>query len=105
MTYSVSFHPTARREYLSLPIRDRDDFEVAIRHLMRNPFRGGPGFVVEKLAGSADLWKLKLRHPQRRGYYRVDGRHIRLLGFGPRPDFYLRLLDTSRLSRRPSLDP
>lgn len=98
MTYSVSFHPRAQEEYLSLRREDREDFELAIRRLTERPFRGGPGFVVEKLAGSNDLWRLKLRRPQRRAYYRVEGNHLRLLGFGPRPDFYLKLLDKTRLT-------
>ena len=98
MTYSVSFHPRAYEEYLGLRREDREDFEHAIQRLREHPFRGGPGFVVEKLAGSSELWKLKLRRPQRRAYYRVQGNHLRLLGFGPRPDFYLKLLDKARLS-------
>ena len=55
--------------------------------------------MVEELAEAPGLWKLKLRHPHRRAYYRVTGNHLRLLGFGPRADFYLRLRDKARLAR------
>jgi mRNA-degrading endonuclease RelE of RelBE toxin-antitoxin system len=96
--YRVTFHPTALREFLDLRRQDRDDFEIAIRRLTEHPFRGGPGSAVERLSGSEELWKLKLRHPQRRAFYRVDGSTIRMLGFGPRPEFYLKLRDRSRLS-------
>jgi hypothetical protein len=65
--------------------------------MVEHPFRGGPGFVVEELSGADGLWKLKLRHPQRRAYFRVEGGVIRLLGFGPRADFYLKLRDRARL--------
>src|ERR1700691_3392221 len=58
--------PKARAEYLSLRQKDRDDFENALEQLKDHPFRGGPGIIVERLSGFDDLWKIKLRHPQRR---------------------------------------
>ena len=99
MTLSYSFHPRARDEFDRLSLEDQEDFDRAIQALRDHPFRGGPGFVVEELREAPGLWKLKLRRPHRRAYYRVLGNHLRLLGFGPRADFYLRLRDKARLVR------
>jgi mRNA-degrading endonuclease RelE of RelBE toxin-antitoxin system len=98
VAFALAFHPAARKEFLRLISRDQEDFEAAIRSLQEYPFRSGPGFVRERLGGSDDLWKVKLRHPQRRAYFRVEGRTIRMLGFGPRAEFYLRLQDRARRS-------
>lgn len=99
MTLTYSFHPKACQEFDSLSLEDQEDFDLAIQALREHPFRGGPGFVVEDLADASGLWKIKLRRPHRRAYYRVTGNHIRLLGFGPRAEFYLRLRDRARLVR------
>lgn len=101
MTLTYSFHPRAKEEFERLSLQDQEDFDLAIQALREHPFRGGPGFVVEKLHDAPGLWKLKLRHPQRRAYYRVVGAHLRLLGFGPRAEFYLKLRDRARLARSP----
>ena len=98
VTLIYAFPPRAKEEFEFLPLRDPEEFDLAIQSLREHPFRGGPGFVVEKLRNAPGLWKARLRHPHRRAYYRVEEGHLRLLEFGPRASFYLRPRDTARVS-------
>ncbi len=97
------FRAPADIEYLSLPWTVRRMFEQILPDLVRQPYRSGPGYTVAGVRRHPGLWKLKLSDfPPRtfRSVYEVDGDIVRFLGFGPRPDFYRRLGQKDRFSRR-----
>lgn len=103
MAHRVAFRSPSDEEFLTLPRRLRVAFEAVIPCLLERPFRSGPGYSVEQVGNHPGLWKLRLTDfPPRlfRAIYEVDGDLVRFLGFGPRPGFYRRLEDKSRLSPR-----
>ena len=93
-------HEKARDEFARLPPEVREEFLYAIRGLLFQPYRPGPGYWVKELSGHAGLWRLRLASYRRvRMYYSVDGDTLRIYGFGPREGFYARLRQTDRLRR------
>lgn len=93
-------HEAAKREFANLPPKVREEFLYAIRGLLYQPFRPGPGYTVKELSEHRGLWRLRLSTFRRvRMYYSVDGEEIRIYGFGPREGFYSRLHQTDRLKR------
>jgi mRNA-degrading endonuclease RelE of RelBE toxin-antitoxin system len=93
-------HEKAKAEFSQLPPEIREEFLYAIRGLLFQPFRHGPGYLVKELSHHPGLWRLKLASYRRvRMYYAVDGETLRIYGFGPREGFYARLRQTDRLRR------
>ena len=93
-------HAKAKEEFAKLPPEVREDFLYAIRGLLFQPFRPGPGYWVKELSDHPGLWRLRLTSFRRvRMYYSVDGDTLRIYGFGPREGFYARPRQTDRLHR------
>ncbi|MGI0055499.1 MAG: type II toxin-antitoxin system RelE family toxin [Thermoplasmata archaeon] len=93
-------HQKAKDEFAQLPPDIREEFLYAIRGLLFQPFRPGPGYWIKELSDQPGLWRLRLASFRRlRMYYSVDGDLLKIYGFGPREGFYVRLRQTDRLSR------
>jgi mRNA-degrading endonuclease RelE of RelBE toxin-antitoxin system len=93
-------HSKAKEEFVELPLDIQEEFLYAIRGLLFQPFRPGPGYRVKELSDHPGLWRLRLNSFRRvRMYYSVDGDTLRIYAFGPRPGFYARLRQTDRLHR------
>ncbi len=93
-------HEKAREEFARLPPEVREEFLYAIRGLLFQPFRPGPGYWVRELSDHPGLWRLRLASFRRvRMYYSVEGETLKVLGFGPREGFHERLRQTDRLRR------
>jgi mRNA-degrading endonuclease RelE of RelBE toxin-antitoxin system len=93
-------HERAKEEFAKLPAEIREEFLYAIRGLLFQPYRPGPGYWVKELSAHPRLWRLRLTSFRRvRMYYSVDGDTLRIYGFGPREGFYARLRQTNRLHR------
>ena len=93
-------HERAKEGFAKLPPAVREEFLYAIRGLLYQPFRSGPGYSVKELSGHPGLWRLRLTTFRRvRMYYGIDGEVLRIYGFGPREGFYARLRQTDRLRR------
>ena len=93
-------HEKAREEFARLSPDIREEFLYAIRGLLYQPFRPGPGYWVKELSGHPGLWRLRLTTYRRvRMYYSVEGEDLNIYGFGPREGFYARLHQTDRLHR------
>jgi mRNA-degrading endonuclease RelE of RelBE toxin-antitoxin system len=93
-------HQKAKEEFVKLPPEIREEFLYAIRGLLFQPYRPGPGYWVKELSDHPGLWRLRLASFRRvRMYYSVDGETLRIYGFGPREGFYDRLRQTNRLLR------
>ena len=88
----------AKDEFAALPAPVREEFIYALRGLLFQPFRPGPGYRVKELRDSPGLWRLRISsNPAVRAYYGVDGEVVRVYGFGPRPEFYDKLRQKHRL--------
>jgi mRNA-degrading endonuclease RelE of RelBE toxin-antitoxin system len=84
-------HEKAKEEFAKLPPEVREEFLYAIRGLLFQPFRLGPGHWVKELSDHPGLWRLRLTSFRRvRMYYTVDGHTHRIYGFGPREGFHRR---------------
>ncbi len=93
-------HEKAKAEFARLPPAIREEFLYAIRGLLFQPFRPGPGYRVKELSDHPGLWRLRLSSFRRvRMYYSVEGDTLRIFGFGPREGFHARLRQTDRLHR------
>ncbi len=93
-------HEKAQEEFAKLPPDIREEFLYAIRGLLYQPFRPGPGYWVKELSGHPGLWRLRLTTYRRvRMYYSVEGEKLKIYGFGPREGFYARLHQPHRLHR------
>ncbi len=93
-------HERAKEEFARLPSEVREEFLYAIRGLLFQPFRPGPGYWVKELSDHPGLWRLRLASFRRvRMYYSVEGETLKVFGFGPREGFYERLQQTDRLRR------
>ena len=93
-------HTKAKEEFARLPPGIREELLYAIRGLMYQPHRSGPGYWVKELSGHPGLWRLRLTSFRRvRMYYSVEGTTLMIYGFGPREGFYARLRQTDRLHR------
>lgn len=91
-------HARATTEFVRLPPAIREEFLYAIRGLLFQPFRPGPGYRVKELSDHPGLWRLRLASFGRvRMYYSADGDILRIHGFGPREGFYAPLRQTDRL--------
>lgn len=100
MPSSYATHQRAKAEFAQLPPEIREEFLYAIRGLLFQPNRPGPGYWVKELAEHPGLWRLRLTTFRRvRMYYSVDGDVLKIYGFGPREGFYARLRQTDRLHR------
>ncbi|MCI4352366.1 MAG: hypothetical protein L3K14_03140 [Thermoplasmata archaeon] len=94
------FRSEAEDEFRELPAEIREEFLYAFHGLLYQPFRPGPGYRVKELRDAPGLWRLRLgAYPAVRAYYGVDGEILRVYGFGPRPEFYLKLRQKHRLGR------
>ncbi len=93
-------HEKAKEEFARLAPHIREEFLYAIRGLLYQPYRPGPGYWVRELSGHPGLWRLRLTSFRRvRMYYSVEGDTLKIYGFGPREGFYARLRQTDRLHR------
>ena len=93
-------HAKAKEEFAQLPPHIREEFLYAIRGLLFQPFRPGPGYRVKELTDHPGLWRLRLSSFRRvRMYYSVGGNTLKVHGFGPREGFYPRLRETDRRHR------
>jgi mRNA-degrading endonuclease RelE of RelBE toxin-antitoxin system len=93
-------HEKAKGEFAKLPSEVREEFLYAIRGLLFQPYRPGPGYRVKELSDHPGLWRLRLASFRRvRMYYSVHGDTLRIYGFGPRAGFYAPLRRTDRLRR------
>ena len=93
-------HEKAKEEFAKLPPATREEFLYAIRGLLYQPFRPGPGYWVKELSDHPGLRRLRLTSfPRVRMYYSVDGDTLRIYGFGPREGSYTWLRQTDRLHR------
>ena len=96
-----TFRSPSDDECLALSPHLRAAFEEILPSLLERPFRSGLGYSVAQARDHPGPWKLKLSgFPPRlfRGIYEEGGDLVRFLKVGPRPGFYRRLEDRSRLS-------
>ena len=93
-------HERAKEGFAKLPPAVREEFLYAIRGLLYQPFRSGPGYSVKELSGHPGLWRLRLTTFRRvRLCNGVDGEVLRTSGAGPRDGIYAQLRQTDRLRR------
>ncbi|MFV0514943.1 MAG: type II toxin-antitoxin system RelE family toxin [Jhaorihella sp.] len=74
MTYRLEFLPSARREWRKLGSGLRTQFERKLAERLENPRVPG-----DRLRGSADIYKIKLRSAGYRLVYRVEDARITVI--------------------------
>lgn len=101
MPYRIVRHRKAPGEFYHLPPRVRAIHERAIRRMTRDPFASGVDYVVSQLSPPQGivrpLWAMKVNGY--RMFFIVDGRVVKIGGFGERPGFYRKLARVKEMLR------
>lgn len=90
MTYKLKFHPNARKEWDKLPPRVKQLFKEKLAARLQNPHVPG-----SRLAGAANLYKIKFKNPPYRLTYHADRQTLTVttLSIGKRDtNVYARML-------------
>ena len=74
MTYKLSFHPKALKEFKSLDIAIREQFKKKLTQRLENP-----KIPKDKLSGFENVYKIKLRTAGFRLAYKVEDENITIL--------------------------
>lgn len=74
MSYKLTFHPKALKEFKNLDVSIRDQFKKKLTERVENP-----KVSKDKLSGFDDVYKIKLRTAGFRLAYKVEDESINIL--------------------------
>jgi mRNA-degrading endonuclease RelE of RelBE toxin-antitoxin system len=97
--YDYEFLESAEKEFLALPIRDRQLFKEKLLYLLQNPYRSYPWLRVRQGTRHPGEWRFHLR--DHRVFYRIDGLTVVFTRIVLRPNAYPRRPPKPRPARRP----